>query len=251
MRGGHGRRGWPEQPHGREARPGRPRRGTPESVDARRDAIVRAALALLDEGGFDQLSLRGLARVLGMHAPGLYWYIESKQDLLDLMAKEILDQGLADVKPLAEGQTWSDWLVDLACVARRALLSRRDGARVVASAFLLRTGAITPIIEMSLEILEGAGFERLTALGATMTLMRFATGVALDEQASPIPPRDDPAMARFLAERKQLLIDAARYPRTADALSNVFAGKFHDRDAIFRWGAQMIVRGMADLRARR
>ena len=63
--------------------------------------------------------------------------------------------------------------------ARRALLARRDGARVVAGAYLLRTNTISPIIETALEILESTGFERLAALGATMTLLRYATGIAL------------------------------------------------------------------------
>ena len=53
----------------------------------------------------------------------------------------------------------------------------------------MRTGAITPVIEQSLEILEGAGFERVIALGGTMTLLRYATGIALDEQASPCRSR--------------------------------------------------------------
>jgi TetR/AcrR family tetracycline transcriptional repressor len=238
------------RPRGRQR--GRDRRratpSAPETLEERRDLIVDAALDLLDRDGFDQLSLRRLASHVGMHAPGLYWYVESKQDLIDRMAKAILDRGLRDVAPLRPGQPWDAWMVDLACACRRALLAHRDGARVVASAFLLRTQAITAIIEMALEILETAGFERVTALGCTMTLMRYATGVALDEQASPIKDSDDPAIQHMVEEKRRDLIDPTRWPRTADALTRVFNEKFRDRDVIFRWGAQMIVRGMADLR---
>lgn len=223
------------------------RRSTPDSIDERRREIVLAALDLLDEGGFDYTSLRRLASHLGMHAPGLYWYIESKQDLLDLMAKEILVKGMAGVGPLAAGQTWDDWLVELACTARKALLARRDGARVVASAFLFRGDAITPYVEQALEILEEAGFERLRALGCTMTVLRYATGIALDEQASPLGAPPDVAAVERRITLPVPAIDAARYPRAADAYRQVFEGKFRDRDVIFRWGAQLIVRGMADL----
>jgi len=87
---------------------------------------VGAALDLLDADGFDQMSLRRLASHLGMHAPGLYWYIESKQDLIDLMAKAILDRGLADLKRPAPETKWEDWLVELACTTRQALLAYRD-----------------------------------------------------------------------------------------------------------------------------
>jgi TetR/AcrR family tetracycline transcriptional repressor len=227
---------------------GRSRRWAIETTDDRRQAIVQAALDLLDEGGLENMSLRRLAAHLGMHAPGLYWYIESKQDLIDLMAKEILVAGMADVGPLADGQTWDDWLVELACTARKALLARRDGARVVAGAFLFRSDAVAELIELALEILEDAGFERLRALGCTMTVLRYATGIALDEQASPMGgPSDLTAVERF-ARLPVPEIDASRFPRAADAFQRVFDGKLRDRDAVFRWGAQMIVRGMAPLR---
>src|SRR5215471_16483673 len=114
------------------------RLGTDAPSVERRSEIVRAALKLLHEHGFERLSLRRLASDLGMHAPGLYWYIESKQELINLMAKAILDEGLGSIAPPADGQTWQEWLVELACSTRRALLAYRDGARVVAGAYVVR-----------------------------------------------------------------------------------------------------------------
>jgi TetR/AcrR family tetracycline transcriptional repressor len=230
----------------------RPRLAAPETVEERRELIVAAALDLLDSDGFDQMSLRRLASHLGMHAPGLYWYIESKQDLVDLMAKEILDHGLADLERPAPGASWQQWLVDLACATRLALLARRDGARVVGSAFLLRAGALTPSIEISLEILEAAGFERLTALGATMTLVRYAIGAALGEQVSPMSGVVDKAQFDRKAKMMLASVDADQWPRTADAYRMLFESDardrpgIRDRDRIFRWGAEMFVRGFAD-----
>lgn len=230
----------------RQSRPTRHRaRHSPETLDERRTLIVRAALDLLDEHGFDAMSLRQLARHLGMHAPGLYWYFESKQELTDLMAKAILEDGLSSVAPLRPGQTWEEWLVELAMTARRALLARRDGARVVAGAYLLRTNTMSPILETALEILEGAGFERLAALGATMTMLRYATGIALDEQASPIGEMPGRLSAKQAMELHAPHIDATRWPRTADAFQQAFTGTIRDREAIFRWGVTLIVRGLA------
>ena len=181
-----------------------------------------------------------------MHAPGLYWYIESKQELIDLMAKAILDEGLYPVAPLKSGQTWEDWLVELACTTRRALLAYRDGARVVASAYLAPTNAITPIIEQSLAILEDAGFDGVLALGGTMTLLRYATGIALDEQASPVAATPGTSMKERLASLPAPEIDARRWPRTADAMRRVLERNLRDPDLMFRLGAQMIVRGLAE-----
>jgi TetR/AcrR family tetracycline transcriptional repressor len=229
----------------------RPRLSAPETIEERRELIVRAALDLLDADGFDQMSLRRLASHLGMHAPGLYWYIESKQDLVDLMAKEILDHGLADLQPPAPGTKWEDWLVELACTTRSALLARRDGARVVGSAFLLKTGAFTSAIEIALEILEGAGFEQLLALGATMTLVRFSIGAALGEQVSPMSGIVDAGELERVTRSLVATVDAGKWPRTAAAYQQLFESDARDRmgirhrDRVFRWGAEMFVRGIA------
>lgn len=237
----------------RSRRPGRRARlAAPESLEERRELIVAAALDLLDSDGFDQMSLRRLAGHLGMHAPGLYWYIESKQDLIDLMAKEILDRGLADLTRPQPGASWQQWLVDLACATRHALLARRDGARVVGASFLLKAGSLTPAIEISLEILEAAGFDRLVALGATMTLVRYAIGSALGEQVSPISGITDKVELDRKAKAMLASVDATTWPRTADAYRMLFESDardrpgIRDRDRVFRWGAEMFVRGVAD-----
>jgi TetR/AcrR family tetracycline transcriptional repressor len=231
---------------------GRGRRpALPERPDQRRELIVRAALDLLDEEGFDGVSLRRLASHLGMHAPGLYWYIENKQDLIDLMAKEILDRGLAGIKPPRPGVEWQEWMVELACAVRSALMARRDGARVAGSAFLLKTGGLTHALEIALELLEGQGFERLVALGATMTMVRFAIGAALGEQVSPMSGIKDQAELDRLKRMVVASLDAEQWPRTAAAYQELFdADKgekmgIRNRERIFRWGAEMFVRGLA------
>ena len=225
---------------------------TAEAED-RRQAIVEAALTLLDQDGVEKLSLRRLATQLGMHAPGLYWYIESKQDLINLVAHAIVERGLAALERPVPGESWQKWLVDLACAIRSAMLAHRDGARVVGGSYLMRGGSITPSIETSLEILEGAGFDRLLALGATMTLIRYAIGSALVEQLSPITKLHESKLSDEALAQLMNAIPADKWPRTADAYQRLFArdmreqGGVRDRDAVFRWGAETFVRGFAAL----
>jgi AcrR family transcriptional regulator len=54
----------------------------------RREAIVAQALEIVDQGGAEALSLRTLARRLGVSAPALYNHIRSKDELLRLVAGE-------------------------------------------------------------------------------------------------------------------------------------------------------------------
>jgi len=229
------------------------RHGTEDAAGERRREIVKAALTLLGKDGFESLSLRRLAKHLGMHAPGLYWYIESKQQLINLMAKEILDAGLSPVPSLEEGQSWDDWLVELACRMHRTLLAHRDGARVVASAFLMRTGSITPVIERALEVLESAGFEPLVALGGAMTVLRFALGITLAEQTSPLYVSATATINERLAKLQFHELDLTQWPLTAAALrlafeKNVEGNAPADTEMVVRFGARMIVRGLADKR---
>jgi TetR/AcrR family tetracycline transcriptional repressor len=189
-----------------------------ENREQRRGEIVRVGLEVLEEGGFERLSLRRVAQALGMHAPGLYWYIEDKQELIDLLAKAILDEALAGEPGPAEGEGWEPWLTEVAVRMRRVVLSHRDGARVVAGAYLFRTNAITEILETAVRVLEADGFGRDMALHGAITVLRYTMGIALDDQASPTKRREE--IIRRLGAGEQILprIDPERWPRVADVM---------------------------------
>jgi TetR/AcrR family tetracycline transcriptional repressor len=201
-----------------------------ENREQRRAEIVRAGLELLEEGGLDALSLRRVALALGMHAPGLDGYIEDKQELIDLLAKAILDEALASERGPAEGEGWEPWLTEVAVRMRRALLAHRDGARVVAGAYLFRTHSITDLLEIAVEVLERDGFNRDMALHCAITVMRYTTGIALDDQASPKKRRAE--IMRRLEEGKPVgpHIDPERWPLVAEVMG--------------RWVKQVFVAGV-------
>ena len=52
-----------------------------------RDEIIERALTIVEADGADELSMRGLARDLGVSAPALYEHIESRDDLLRAIAQ--------------------------------------------------------------------------------------------------------------------------------------------------------------------
>jgi len=218
-----------------------------ENREQRRAEIVRTALGLLQEGGMERLSLRRVAHALEMHPPGLYWYIENKQELIDLMAAAILDEVRESNPPVPEVRTWEQWLTDAASALRRGLLAWRDGARVVAGAYPFRTDAIARGLERSLEILEGVGFTRDAALLAVVTVMRYTIGIALDEQASPpIPP--EAVRRRMAGETLGPPIDAARFPRTAEVMGRWVRemwGQYDDPgEAHFKRGLAIVIAGI-------
>jgi len=54
-----------------------------------REQIIRVDLDLADAEGIDAISIRRIAAVLEVSAMALYWYIERKEDVLDLMADAV------------------------------------------------------------------------------------------------------------------------------------------------------------------
>nr|BBH87809.1 TetR family transcriptional regulator [Thermosporothrix sp. COM3] len=73
------------------ARPERPRRERPALS---REQIVSTALALADAEGINAISIRRIATALGVSAMALYWYIERKEDVLDLMIDAVYGEVL-------------------------------------------------------------------------------------------------------------------------------------------------------------
>jgi len=63
---------------------------------ATRAEILEAARRLLIEGGTERVTLRGIAGELGMTAPALYRYFDSREALLGELCNQIYDE-LADV----------------------------------------------------------------------------------------------------------------------------------------------------------
>jgi TetR/AcrR family tetracycline transcriptional repressor len=219
-----------------------------ENRERRRAEIVEAALRLLDAGGLDRLSLRRVAQTLDMHAAGLYWYIANKQELIDLLAKAIVDEAFAGVAAPAPGEPWQAWLEGLALRLRRALVAHTDGARVVAGAYLFRTQAITPMLELAIQVLEGAGLSRGTAMLGAITVIRYTIAIALDEQASPPHPPPEEVLRDAGVRERGSPIDAARFPRVAEVLTAVFEHHRQITDFAelhFRRGLGLILAGMS------
>ncbi|WP_082297831.1 TetR family transcriptional regulator [Microbacterium sp. CGR1] len=96
-----------------------------------RDGVARAALALLDEVGLADLSMRRIAGRLDVQPSALYWHFSSKQELLAELADRItagIPRDDADVLTTARS-------------IRDALFTYRDGAELVLSTYALRLGS--------------------------------------------------------------------------------------------------------------
>jgi AcrR family transcriptional regulator len=111
-----------ERPRGREeeevfdpiwARPEPSGRRAPQS----RADIAQAAIAVADVEGIDAVSMRRVARELGLGTMSLYHYVRGKDELIDLMSDAILGGQLVDDAELRKG--WRPALRAIAIATRR------------------------------------------------------------------------------------------------------------------------------------
>src|SRR5690242_3392082 len=62
------------------------------------EAVLTEAVALLDEAGDSALTFRALADRLGGGAASIYWYVASKDELLDRATDHVVGAVLADIE---------------------------------------------------------------------------------------------------------------------------------------------------------
>src|SRR5215470_14639662 len=140
------------------------------------EAVVRAALGVLDEHGLDGLSIRVIAERLNVRGPALYWHFRNKQALLDEMAEAMLAERASELRPPVSGEAWWEWLAHSTTWLRRAVVSRRDGARVFAGVTLPSVPTFLWLEDMAIGFLHAAGFSWPEALRAFATLHVFVVG---------------------------------------------------------------------------
>lgn len=181
-----------------------------------REAIVGAALDLLAEGGLEAVSFRRIATRLGVSAPTLYWHVDSKRQLMDLMAEALLRPAADMYREPRPGQPWWEWLRTDARQMFALLISTRDAPRVVAGN---RPGAESFAgIERVLGVLVRAGMTPGEAQETLFALGAYVIGSATEWQAEaerqrsrPLPGPDDDELDARRAEvlTGQPLMDAA------------------------------------------
>ena len=205
-----------------------------------RATMIRTALTLLNEFGFDGLTVRRLAERLGVQNPALYWHFKKKQELLNEMAKTMLADAFAGIEPPPMNDQWADWLAEAAERYHVMLLTYRDGGRVIATADL-KGSALQDIQEMALHVLTTAGFDLRTAFVSIITILDYTLGAAFEEQTDP----DYGTIHRSNSLKPRLLsLDPVRFPHLAAAQDELTESTVDDSQIGFRGGIQLLLIGM-------
>jgi AcrR family transcriptional regulator len=219
-----------------------PPRRRPTRAPLSREAIVDAALRVVDREGSSGLSMRRVAEELGTGPASLYWHVPSKDALIDL----VIDRVAAEVPiPEPDPEHWQEqlrtWLLEA-----RAVFDRHPGVAALTLGRIPTGPTVVRWAEWTLAILRGAGIpDRIAAFaGDLLGLYLGATGyeATLPPMASATgEPLDAEAAARMVRDYFASL-PADQFPNVAATVDDMFSGGPQER---FELGLDVILRGLA------
>jgi len=215
-----------------------------------RDDIVATAIAIADAEGTAAVSMRRIARDLHVGAMSLYWYVESKDELHQLMLERL--QGEIEA-PEPSG----DWRADLAAYARnyRAALHRHPWAIDFLGAGPPSGPNDARNADRLLGAFDGLGLDPMIAMWALLTAGTYVMGAALREiqeirwhraadEARAEMTEEEVAAAR--AQFARMIRGRGRYPHLAKIFdADIDPDAPETRDERFEFGLGCVLDGIA------
>src|SRR5215469_16116169 len=173
-----------------------------------RDEITAAALRIADQAGLDAVSMRRVGAELGTGAASLYRYVETRDDLLDLMTDATASEYVLSAPA-------GDWLTCLLGIAEQALVIMRRHpwlpSLVITRSVLGPAGLI--LLEHVLEALADHPASTATKLEAFALLNATTAVFALNELSG------GSARQQRNAAYLQSALATGRHPRLAELLT--------------------------------
>ncbi len=209
-----------------------------------------AAVAIADAEGTDAVSMRRIAKDLQVGVMSLYWHIESKEDLHQLMLEAVQAE-------IEAADPSGDWRADLTRYARdtRAAMHRHPwaidyiGAGPPAGPNDARNG------DQLIAALDGLGLDITTTLWILMTVSTYVLGAALreiqeirwhraaEETRSGMTEEE---VAEAFAEFDRRIRGSGRYPHLAKLFeADVDPDAPETRDERFEFGLSCVLDGIA------
>ncbi len=190
---------------------------TPEATVLSRDNAVTVGVALLDARGPQALTMRALAREMGVPVMSLYRHVESREDL----ERAIVARLVADLDIPPDGRSsWEGFLRAWGKAFRKMLRSHPNAAQLLASFPVSGYGARAEDVEWVLATLGEAGLPpqaaRVQLRAAIVAVTGFCTAQGIADNTAGADPGAAPPAGDFplLAP----LMDDLRERRDGDAV---------------------------------
>jgi AcrR family transcriptional regulator len=211
------------------------------------EAVVGEAVALLDEAGEPALTFRALAARLGGGVASIYWYVSSRDELLDRASDHVLAGVLADIDRLDDA---ADPIAELRAIA--VTLFDAIARRPWLGSYFMRNAGFQP---NGLLLYERLGRQTLRLdltprqrYHAVSAVLGFVVGVAADIGHLGEGVDAEPALGPADAAAQWRALDAEAFPFLHE-VADEFAT--HEDAEQFRAGLDLLLTGIRLQAARR
>jgi len=219
-----------------------PKRGRPgPRRTLTQEQILDAAMSLLDEGGADAASIRGIAARVGVAPNAVYTYFPDKAAVVAALVERLL--GEVDTEALGDAENPWRHRVETLAVELRSLLTAHPGAVPMMLGGPMNGPHALALGERLLELLAGVGLNPTRAARASYLLIVYVFGAIALEAAEvpepgPLPPESERVITRRLAFSAT---PATIFPRTA-AAADVMATYISTEQYV--WGLHQVLDGL-------
>lgn len=205
-----------------------------------RSSVVEAAVALADRSGIESLTMRSLAKHLGVEAMSLYHHVANKDALLDAM----VDTVYAEIDlPVPEGD-WRQQLHGRSVSMQQALL-RHPWALPLMESRRTPGPANLAYHEANIACLRAAGFTPRQVAHAYAVIDAFVYGFVLQVIMLPF---DTGAQAAEMVGAGPLRDTLAAYPNMAWFTETLVLARGYSFEREFAPGLDLVLDGIAALR---
>jgi AcrR family transcriptional regulator len=212
-------------------------------VPLNRERVLRAAIALADKAGFESLTMRKLAKELGVEAMSLYNHVANKADILD----GIIDIVFSEIEPPRVGGDWRSAMRQRATSTREALARHRWAVGLMESQMTPGPANIR-LHDSVLGCLRQAGFSVEMAVHAYSLQDSYIYGFALQEKGFAVQRSSLPAEEESLAKAMLRQLPADDYPYIAETVGGYVTGDGYDFADEFEFGLDLILDALERLR---
>ncbi|MFI0785326.1 TetR/AcrR family transcriptional regulator [Streptomyces lydicus] len=143
------------------------------------DKIVAATVRLLDAEGLAKFSMRRLAAELGVTAMSVYWYVDTKDDLLELALDSVMGEMRLPDEADAD-RDWRDHLRGLAHAYRGLLTGHTWVARLLGTYINIGPHS-TAFSNASMRVMKSSGLTLEQITGGLSAVFQFVYGFATIE----------------------------------------------------------------------
>jgi AcrR family transcriptional regulator len=192
------------------------------------DRIVDAALEVVATEGYDALTMRSVAGVLGTGPASLYVHVVNKADIDELLICRLCSQL---VLPEPDPATWREQILDV-CAQIRDQYLKYPGISHAALATVSTNLDVLRVNEGMLAILLAGGIEPQTAAWAIDALSLYVAAYTLE--MSLVAQRQSHQDDSWVVDRDELVrrftaLPADRFPQTRRYAAELTSGTGHQR----------------------